>query len=58
LDIENADKACKALAAAYGYATVSQLTAGALGDGEAMSGILVAVQRDNGEATFLVFLLN
>jgi len=48
-----------ALAGAFDDPTVDELGVFTLGDGEAMSGILVAGRRgDSGEAVFLVFLLD
>ncbi len=57
-NIENADAAVKALSAAYDDASVAQLLVFNIGDGEAMSGILVAGRRVNGETTCLVFLMD
>ena len=54
--VENAEAARKALAAAYDDPAVTELRVYNLGDGEAMSGLLVAGKRKSGEATFLVFL--
>ena len=56
--VESADAARKALAAAYDDASVTELRVYNLGDGGAMSGLLVGGRRDTGEATFLVFLLD
>jgi hypothetical protein len=57
--VENAEKAKAALAAAYDDPAVTELRVFNLGDGGAMSGILVAGRRGaTGEATFLVFLLD
>ena len=56
--VANAEAARQALSAAYDDAAVSELAVYTLGDGEAMSGLLVAGRRDTGEATFLVFLLD
>ena len=56
--VENAEAARKALAAAYDDPAVTELGVYNLGDGGAMSGLLVAGRRDAGEATFLVFLLD
>ena len=57
--VENADAARSALAAAYDDPAVTELRVFNLGDGEAMSGLLVASRRQGaGEATFLVFLLD
>ena len=58
-NIEGAEKARAALAAAYDAPAVTELRAFNLGDGGAMSGILVAGRRgESGEATFLVFLMD
>ena len=57
-NIENADAARAALSAAYDDASVSQLLVFSIGDGEALSGILIAGQRTNGETTSLVFLMD
>jgi len=58
-NIEGADKARAALAAAYDDPAVTELRVFNLGDGEAMSGLLVAGRRQaTGVATFLVFLLD
>ena len=57
-DIENAEAAKAALAGAYDPKVVIDLRAYNIGDGEAMSGLLLAGLRDNGEATFLVFLMD
>ncbi len=56
--VENAEAARQALSAAYDDAAVAELAVFSLGDGEAMSGLLVASRRDTGEATFLVFLMD
>lgn len=57
-NIEDPQKAQQALAAAYDPAEVADLRAFNIGDGEAMSGLLLAGQRLNGAATLLVFLLD
>ena len=58
-NIEGAEEARAALAAAYDDPAVTELRVFNLGDGGAMSGILVAGRRGaTGEATFLVFLLD
>lgn len=57
-NIENAARARQALSAAYDAPTVSELAVFNIGDGEAMSGILIAGRRDNHEITCLVFLLD
>jgi heat shock protein HslJ len=54
--IENAEAAQKALADTFNDPTMADLVVYNLGDGGAMSGILVAGRRGNGETTFLVFL--
>lgn len=59
VNIEGADKARAALAAAYDDPAVTELRVFNLGDGEAMSGLLVAGRRQaTGVATFLVFLMD
>ncbi|MEZ4518143.1 MAG: hypothetical protein R3C44_15425 [Chloroflexota bacterium] len=55
---ENADAAVEALAAAYDDPAVTDFRVYTIGDGEAMSGVLLAGERENGEATFLVFLMD
>ena len=58
-NIDGADKARAALAAAYDAPAVTELRVFNLGDSGAMSGLLVAGRRgDSGAATFLVFLLD
>lgn len=57
-ELENADKARQALAAAFNAPEVNDLRVYTIGDGEQMSGLIVTGQRANGEATFLVFLLD
>jgi hypothetical protein len=58
-NIEGADGARAALSAAFDDAEVSALRVFNLGDGEAMSGLLVAGRRGaSGETTFLVFLMD
>ena len=54
--VENAEAARQGLSAAYDDPAVNELRVYNLGDGEAMSGLLVADKRKSGEATFLVFL--
>ena len=57
--VEGAEQARAALAAAYDDPAVTELRVFNLGDGEAMSGLLVAGRRGaTGEATFLVFLMD
>ena len=55
-NIEEAAAAKKALSTAYDAADVVDLRAYYIGDGDAMSGILLAGKRENGDATFLTFL--
>lgn len=60
-DVENAgaERARAALSAAFADSTVTELVFYNLGDGAAMSGILVAGRRgETGETTFLAFLLD
>jgi hypothetical protein len=58
-NIEGAEKARSALAAAFDEPAVTELRVFNLGDGGAMSGLLVAGRRAaTGEATLLVFLLD
>ncbi len=57
--VQSADQARASLAAAYDDPAVTDLRIFNLGDGEAMSGILVAGRRSaTGGATFLVFLMD
>lgn len=56
--IENAQAARQALSAAYDDLTVVDLVVYNLGDGAAMSGLLIAGRRSNGETTFLLFLMD
>jgi hypothetical protein len=56
--VENAEAARQALSATYDNAAVAELAVYTPGDGEAMSGLLIAGRRDTGEATFLVFLMD
>jgi len=56
--IQNAEAAVKALAAAYDAPEVTELNAYTIGDGGAMSGLLLAGRRENGEATFLAVLMD
>jgi heat shock protein HslJ len=57
-NIEGAEKARVALSSTFDDKSVVELKVFNLGDGGAMSGILVAGRRSNGEATLLVFLLD
>ncbi len=57
--VDNAEAARAALSGAFDDPAVTELRVYNLGDGGAMSGILVASRRgEAGEATFLVFLLD
>ena len=56
--VENAEAARQALSAAYDDPALTELRVFSLGDGGAMSGLLVAGRRDAAEATFLVFLMD
>jgi hypothetical protein len=57
--VEGAEKARAALSAAYDDPAVTDLRAFNLGDGEAMSGLLVAGHHPKtGDAIFLVFLMD
>jgi pimeloyl-ACP methyl ester carboxylesterase len=57
-NIEDSQKAQQAVAAAYDPVEVVDLRAFNIGDGDVMSGLIIAGRRVNGEATFLVFLLD
>jgi hypothetical protein len=54
--VENPGPARQALAAAFDDPSVTELTVYNLGDGAAMSGLLVAGRRGNGDAVFFVFI--
>jgi glycine cleavage system aminomethyltransferase T len=57
--VQDADKARAALSAAFDDATVTELSVYNIGDGAAMSGLLIAARRGaTGESTFLVFLMD
>lgn len=56
--VENAEKARAALAGAFDDPAVAELRVFTLGDGGAMSGLLVAGRRTTGDALFLVFLMD
>ena len=56
--VESAEAARTALSGAYDDPAVIELRVFTLGDGEAMSGLLVAGTRKAGETTFLVFLMD
>lgn len=58
-NIDGAEQARAVLAAAYDDPAVTDLRVFNLGDGGAMSGLLIAGRRQGtGEATFLVFLMD
>jgi len=57
-NIDDADNARAALSAAFDDPAATELAVYNLGDGEAMSGILVAGRNADGATTFLVFLLD
>lgn len=57
-NIQDAEKARAALSTAFDDPTVTDLRVYNLGDGGAMSGLLVAGRRSNAETTYLVFLLD
>jgi hypothetical protein len=56
--VETAEKARAALAGVFDDPAVVELRIFNLGDGQAMSGLLVAGRRPSGDATFLVFLMD
>jgi hypothetical protein len=56
--VENTDEAKEALSGAYDGPEVADLGIYTIGDGEAMSGLLIAGRREKGEATLLVFLMD
>lgn len=53
-----ADDGKAALSAAFDDAAVSELLVFSIGDSAAMTGLLVAARRSNGDATFLVFMMD
>jgi hypothetical protein len=57
-NVENAEEARKALAAVYDDPAMTELAVYSIGDGDAMSGILVAGRKATGETTYLIFLLD
>jgi hypothetical protein len=57
-NVENAEEARKALAAVYDDPAMTDLAVYSIGDGDAMSGILVAGRQATGETTYLSFLLD
>jgi hypothetical protein len=56
--VDGAEQARVALATVYDDPGIVELRVFDLGDGEAMSGLLVAGRRGDGRATFLAFLLD
>lgn len=58
LEINHTERAQKALSTTYDDVAVENLVVYTLGDGEAMSGILVAGRRSTGETAFLIFLID
>ncbi|MEB3212931.1 MAG: hypothetical protein VKL39_16375 [Leptolyngbyaceae bacterium] len=58
LTVGRAEAAHQALAAAYDDATVTDLVIYTIGDGAAMSGVLVVGRRATGATTLLIFLLD
>lgn len=56
--MEDPEKANEALSAAYDDPDVADLRVYTIGDGSAMSGLLLAGRRENGEATFLTVLMD
>jgi hypothetical protein len=55
--VENAQAAQRALADAFDAPAVQEVRVYNIADGEAMSGLILAGRRANGEATFLTLLL-
>jgi hypothetical protein len=55
---EDPDSSRTVLAEAFDHPAVKDLLVYTIGDGGAMSGLLVAARRTNGEATFLAFLMD
>ncbi len=56
--MEDPDAAVEALSAAYDDPEVTDSRVYSIGDGEAMSGLLLAGRRENGEVTFLATLMD
>ena len=56
--VDQADKAVQALKNAYDQPDLVDFRVYTIGDGQAMSGLLLAGERENREATFLVFLMD
>ncbi len=56
--INDAQQGQKALSEVYDSADVKELAVYTLGDGAALSGLMIAGRNSTGEATFLVFLLD
>jgi hypothetical protein len=55
---EDPNSSSAVLAEAFDHPTVEELLVYNIGDGGAMSGLLVAARRKDGEAAFLVFLMD
>jgi len=56
--ISDSKEAQESLALAFDNADVQDLLVFDLGDGGAMSGVLIAARRQNRDAVFLVFLMD
>ena len=56
--VSNAESARQALSVAYDDPSVVELAVYNIGDGEAMSGLIIAARRSNSEGTFLVLLMD
>ena len=56
--VKDADFGKFALSKAFDATNVTELMVFNIGDGGAMSGVLIATRRHNNEATFLVFLMD
>jgi len=57
-DSDDMSRAQEALAAVFNYPQITDLRLYAIGDGAAMSGLLLAGSRKTGETTILVSLLD
>ena len=57
-NIENEAEACKSLASVFDDQLVSELSIFKIGDGSAMSGVLIASRRSTDETVFLVLLMD
>ena len=55
---ENEAEACKSLASVFDDQSVSELSVFKIGDGSAMSGVLIASRRSTDETVFLVLLMD